>query len=53
MPSCIYTQEDEKQDGEPPERRTAIAEEGQGDTDNRREAKYHSHVDKHMEQEDT
>ena len=33
---CVYTEEYEKQDGESPKRRSAVAEERQRDADNRR-----------------
>ena len=49
--ACIDPQEDEQQDGESPQRRTAITEERQRYADYRRETKHHAHVDEHMEEE--
>ena len=49
--SGIYPQEDEKQECEAPQRASSIAEERQRNADNRRQAKHHAHIDKHMEEE--
>ncbi len=51
-PSGIYPEENEEQDGETPERRAAIAEEGQGDADDGGQAEYHPDVDEDVEEED-
>ena len=48
----IEAQQDCKQDGEAPQRRTAIAEEGQGDANHGGQADDHAHVDKKVEGED-
>ena len=47
----VYAQQDEQQDGEAPERRTAVAEEGEGNTDYRTEANHHAGIDGQMEYE--
>lgn len=50
--ACINTQEDEKEDGESPKRGTSVAEEGQGDADDRGQSEHHAYVDEYMEEED-
>ena len=47
----INPEEYEEQNGEAPEGGTAIAEEWQGNTNDRGKTKYHAHVDEHVEQE--
>ena len=49
----IYSQEDEQENRETPQRRATVAEEGQGDADDRCQTQHHAHIDKHMEEEDT
>ena len=48
----IDTQEDEKKEGEAPERGTTIAEERQRDTNDGRQAEHHADIDKDVEEED-
>ena len=48
----VNAQEDEEQDGESPQRRTAIAEERQRNADNRRQAQHHTYINEQVEQED-
>lgn len=50
--ASINAEEDEEQQCEAPKRRAAVAEEGQWNTDDRREAQHHAHIDEHMEEED-
>ena len=48
----IHAKEDEQQDGESPQRRTAITEERQRNADHGCQAYHHPHIDEEMEQED-
>ncbi len=43
--SCINPQKDKQQNGESPERRTAITEERQRDTDDRCQPQHHAYID--------
>lgn len=52
FPAGVEAEEDAQQDGETPERTAAIAEEGQGDADDRRQTQHHAHVDEDVEKED-
>ena len=48
----IDAQEDEQQDGEPPQRRTAVTEERQRDAYDRHQAQHHADVDQKMKEQD-
>ena len=51
--SGVYAQEDKQQYSKAPQRGASIAKEWQRNTNHRRQSKHHTHIDKHMEQEDT
>ena len=50
--TCIHAEEDEEQDGEAPERGTAVTEEGQRNADDRGETQHHADIDEDVEEED-
>lgn len=52
MAAGVDAEEDEEEEGEAPERRAAVGEEGQGDADDGGQAEHHADVDEDMEEED-
>ena len=52
FPCGVDANEDEQQDGEAPQRGAAVAEEREGDADDRRQTEHHADVDEQVEQED-
>lgn len=53
VPRRIDTEEDEEKKGKAPKGRTAVAEEGKRDADDRGKTEHHAHIDEDMEQENT
>ena len=51
MATCINTQENKEEQREAPQRRAAIGEERQRNTNNGRQTQHHAYIDKDMEQE--
>ena len=51
MATGIDAQEDEKQQGESPQRRTPIRKERQGNAYHRGQSQHHAYIDEDMEQE--
>ena len=52
FPWGVDAEEDEKEDGEAPERRAAVAEKGQGDADHGGESEHHADVDDEVKEDD-
>ena len=52
FPPRIYSQKDEKQDGEAPQGGAAVTEEGQRNSDDGSETQDHADVDEDMEEQD-
>lgn len=53
VPTRIDTEEDEEENRKAPQRRASVTEERQRDSDDRRQAQYHSHIYEYVEQEDS
>ena len=47
--ASIDAEEDEEQQCEAPNRRSTVAEEGQGNADDGCKSQHHTHIDKYME----
>ena len=50
--SCVHPDQDKEQEGEAPERRAPIAEEGERDADHGDKPQHHPYIDKEVEEQD-
>ena len=50
--ACIDPDQDKEEEGEAPERRAPIAEEGQRDPNHRDEPQHHTYIDEEVEEQD-